>query len=171
MAGSKAHTQHAIATGPRVRRAAALVLCVLGTACGTPAGHDVPAAGEGGDLELRLRNTRVLWSADVQRAADMLARQRPAGFDKPLRLTLVVRPAVLVDSEITIRFAVDAQGHVEDAEVLKAAMATGDQSIAVATLAALRRWRFDPPARAGSPAAFCCIRLTIENIADQPRRR
>jgi len=127
---------------------------------------------EGADLEMHLRNTPVLWSADVQRAADMLAARRPKELDKPLRLALVVRPGVLVDSEISIRFAVDVQGHVVDARILEAAMATGDQSIAVATLRTLRMWRFDPPTREGTPTGYCCVRVTIENVpAERPFER
>lgn len=136
-------------------------------ACSTSSRRaDLPLV-QGGDLEVHLRNTPLLWRADIQRAADTLARQKPQGLDAPLRLALVVRPGVLVDSEISIRFAVDAQGQVADAQVLGATMATGSESIAVATLNTLRMWRFDPPMHDGAATGYCCVRLTIENVAGE----
>jgi len=152
-----------------------LALSLSCAACSTSALRtDVPMV-RGGDIEMRLRNTALLWSADVQRAAEALARQKPEGLDAPLRLALVVRPGALVDSEISIRFAVDPHGHVVDAQVLSAAMATGSESIAVANLNTLRMWRFDPPTQAGRPTGYCCVTLTIENVggerSPEPRLR
>ena len=115
----------------------------------------------GGLIEIQIRNTR-LWTAGQANA--YFSEQTAPRLDTPLRLIEVVSPRSARDSEITIRFAVDTDGKVMDAEVLKAVTNLGDEWMILNTLNALRQWRFEPPTSSGKPTGFCCIQVTYENI-------
>lgn len=96
-----------------------------------------------------------------------LAAQTPLGYDKPIRLLSgPLPPHPPFGGEVTVRFAVDAQGNVVRPQLLRAtAASTLDVSPALlgnATVRALAQWRFTPPVRGGEPTELCCIRLTID---------
>ena len=115
----------------------------------------------GGHIEIELRNTR-LWTAGHANA--YLAEQKALGLDAPLHLADLVSPRPARDSEITIRFGVDADGKVIDAQVLRAVTNAGDEWMILSTLSAVRQWRFDRPTAGGKRTGFCCIEVTYENI-------
>ncbi len=115
-----------------------------------------------GALELRVRNT---WDSAAITHAISQSPGVPSGLDAPLRLTQLFRPPPYRDSEVSIRFAVNREGRVVDARILKVAGGLGQDRMFVNTLNAVRLWRFEPPMLAGKAVNYCCIDLTIENVA------
>jgi len=138
--------------------AAALLL-----ACGTstPERTAMPVVS-GGDINVHVRNTPQTSAANAP--TDSITAQPAPGLDSPLRLARLVKPLVRADSEVTIRFAVNADGHVMDAEVVQATTNTGAERMVQATLKAVLQWRFDPPTAGGKPTGYCCVVVTFENI-------
>jgi len=116
----------------------------------------------GGQIEVHVRNTRQAAAANAM--IDFPA-QRAAGLDSPLQLAELVRPFPAADSEVTIRFAVNTDGHVIDAQVMQATTNLGAERMVQATLRAVLKWRFDPPTAGGKPTGYCCVEVTFENIA------
>jgi TonB family protein len=144
---------------PSLHFAAAMLL--LPGCSSTPDRTAMPMVS-GGHIEVNIRNTRQ--AAATNAMIDFTA-QLAAGLDSPLRLADLVRPFPAADSEVTIRFAVNADGHVMDAVVVKATTNLGAERMVQTTLKAVLKWRFDPPTAGGKPTGYCCVEVTFENIA------
>ena len=116
----------------------------------------------GGDINVHVRNTPQPSAANAP--TDSITAQPAAGLDAPLRIARLVKPFVQADSEVTIRFAVNADGHVMDAQVVEATTNLGAERMVQTTLRAVLQWRFDPPTAGGKPTGYCCLVVTFENI-------
>jgi outer membrane biosynthesis protein TonB len=119
------------------------------------------------DLQMHLSDVGPAWAAEGNKTMRELAGQALVGYDKPIRfISGPIPPRPPVGATVTVRFAVDNQGHVLRPQLLRVtsvpSASTASAFLGNSTIRALSQWRFTPPQRGGQSAELCCIKLTID---------
>lgn len=127
--------------------------------------NDMPMV-QGNEIELSLRNSNHFWDFGMDHAAEQLNAQHPDGLDQHLQLVSVVMPRPIRSAEVSVRFAIDSQGHVINVE-MRRLFSVGAEMVLADTASALPLWRFSPPTQGGLPISYCCVRLRLEYLPNE----
>lgn len=154
----------------RCLRTASLLICAgVVTACGTVQALAEPPLVQGGDVtvQVHLSGTGPMQRQDEFSLAAQALSARPwPGLDRPLvlrRATIPIPPPP--GAEVTLRFAVNADGYVTHSQLKRMGATMGlvpSASLGLAMLRVLPSWRFDPPLQEQQPVAYCCITLVFD---------
>jgi len=154
----------------RLLRDTSLLICGgVATACGTaPVVPAVPLV-QGGDVTMQIH---LSGASPMQRqdefgqSAKSLAAQAWPGLDRPpvlRRATIPMAPPA--GTEVTLRFAVSADGYIIRPQLrhLRASVGTAPPaSLGLAMMQVLPSWRFDPPLQDQHPVDYCCVTLVFD---------
>lgn len=139
------------------------------TACGTSPALPEPPLLKGGDVtvQVHLSGAGPMQRQDEFReAAQALSAQPWPGLDRPpvlRRATIPMAPPP--GTEVTLRFAVSADGYVTHSQLKHLSATVGaapSASLGLAMLRALPSWRFDPPMQGQRPVGYCCVTLVVD---------
>jgi hypothetical protein len=155
---------------PRHLRFTSLLSCGwAATACGTAPVPAVPPMVQGGDVtvQVHLSGAGPLQRQDeFGRAAQALVAQAWPGLDRPPLLRRATIPlAPPPGAEVTLRFAISADGYIVHSQLKHLGATSGSAppaSLGMAMLRALPSWRFDPPRQDQRAVGYCCITLVFD---------
>jgi hypothetical protein len=154
----------------RCLRTTSLLICGgVVSACGTAPVQAEPPLVQGGDVTVLVH---LSGAGPMQRqdefslAAQALSARPWPGLDRPLvlrRATIPMPPPP--GAEVTLRFAVNADGYVTHSQLKRMSATVGTvppASLGLAMLRVLPSWRFDPPLQEHQPVAYCCITMVFD---------
>jgi hypothetical protein len=139
------------------------------TACSTAPVLAEPPLVKGGDVtvQVHLSGAGPMQRQDEFReAAQALSAQAWPGLDRPpvlRRATIPMAPPP--GAEVTLRFAVSAEGYITHSQLKHLGATAGaapPASLGLAMLRVLPSWRFDPPMQDQRPVGYCCVNLVFD---------
>lgn len=147
---------HKMYCSPLRGAALATTLCFLGGCAQTQEIYSVDSHGVGlSDSQLMSRNVDPMQKHTAEERHADLTASLATDFDNPVKLLHGGFPSYPVDLRragvegvVTVRFTVNENGLVEDANILS----SPDERLSDLSLESIRSWRFAPLVRKGSPS-------------------